>query len=276
MNGLQNAQESLSPSVQSVSLPIGTERKRCPKCGEIKNHDEFYFRKKYDKGRIFSRCKMCTKSDASLFSQRNPLRRKEIKKRWVEKNRERVKEKNREWYSTEKGKKSVRSSQKKLSNSPKGKLKRLKWREKNKESIKEKNRLWRATGKGKASTRNHNKKARSSVKGKIRTMISGPMRQSLKNVSKLGRHWEDLVGFTVEQLKRHIERKFKPGMSWDNYGSYWEIDHIIPIAAFNYETPEDIDFKRCWCLKNLQPLEKSTNRKKWKHLDKPFQPAFVL
>jgi len=51
-------------------------------------------------------------------------------------------------------------------------------------------------------------------------------------------------------------------MNWDNYGSYWEVDHIIPRKTFNYNKPEDIGFQICWALDNLQPLTKKENLKK--------------
>ncbi len=65
-------------------------------------------------------------------------------------------------------------------------------------------------------------------------------------------------------------------MSWENYGTVWEIDHKIPIAAFNFERPEDIDFKKCWELKNLRPLEIYKNRSKQARIDKPFQPSLTI
>lgn len=43
-------------------------------------------------------------------------------------------------------------------------------------------------------------------------------------------------------------------------GSYWEIDHIIPLNLFSYETEQDEQFKICWSLINLRPLEKITNK----------------
>jgi hypothetical protein len=65
-------------------------------------------------------------------------------------------------------------------------------------------------------------------------------------------------------------------MSWDNYGTVWEIDHNIPVAAFNFDKPEHLDFKLCWDLKNLQPLEVSLNRSKNDRISKPFQPALAI
>ena len=79
---------------------------------------------------------------------------------------------------------------------------------------------------------------------------------------KSGRKWELLVGYTVNDLIKHLESKFDDKMSWDNYGSYWEVDHIKPRSLFNYICPEDKEFKECWELSNLQPLEAIENMKK--------------
>jgi len=51
-------------------------------------------------------------------------------------------------------------------------------------------------------------------------------------------------------------------MTWENYGEIWEIDHKIPVVAFNFDTPEQIGFKLCWVINNLRPLEVSLNRRK--------------
>lgn len=48
--------------------------------------------------------------------------------------------------------------------------------------------------------------------------------------NKNGRKWNDLVGYSTDELLTHLEKQFKPGMSWDNYGE-WHVDHIIPRAA---------------------------------------------
>ncbi len=75
------------------------------------------------------------------------------------------------------------------------------------------------------------------------------------NGEKNGRHWETLVGYTVIDLKQHLESKFQEGMTWQNYGQFgWHIDHIKAKSHFVYTSAEEIQFKECWALKNLQPL----------------------
>jgi len=113
-------------------------------------------------------------------------------------------------------------------------------------------------------------------RNKVSRGISCLMRRSLKNGLKAGRHWETLVGFTVDQLKKYLEKKFQPGMTWGNYGIAWHIDHKIPKALFNFERPEDLDFKRCWSLKNLQPMLAKENMSKGSKIGKPFQPSLRI
>jgi hypothetical protein len=72
---------------------------------------------------------------------------------------------------------------------------------------------------------------------------------------KPGRKWERLLGFSLYDLKEHLERQLDENMSWDNFGSYWWIDKIIPTRAYSYSTYGE--FKKCWSLKNLRPLQKN-------------------
>lgn len=70
---------------------------------------------------------------------------------------------------------------------------------------------------------------------------------------KNGRQWQSLVGYSVDDLKRHLERQFTKGMTWGTFGD-WHIDHRRPLASFSFDGPEDPEFKAAWALTNLQPL----------------------
>jgi len=91
----------------------------------------------------------------------------------------------------------------------------------------------------------------------IRTKIVRTLHKGRKNRQK----WEILVGYSVEQLQQHLEEQFKSGMDWSNYGE-WHIDHITPISAYDYADYDDVDFKNCWDLDNLQLLWAEENLKK--------------
>lgn len=112
-------------------------------------------------------------------------------------------------------------------------------------------------------------------KYKLNLNISREMRRSLKN-GKNGNYWEKLVGYSLKELIQYLEERFTLNMSWENYGSYWEIDHIIPVSVFNFSTIEHIDFKRCWALKNLRPLKKTKNMQKRNKINEPFQPSLNI
>jgi len=131
-------------------------------------------------------------------------------------------------------------------------------------------------GKVSASKRRTHVKSYATPRGKLNLCVKVSICRTIQKGSKRNRHWEDLVGYTVEKLKKHLEKQFTPQMFWDNHGTYWHIDHKIPISAFNYATPEDADFKRCWALKNLQPLEARKNIQKSDKLQRPFQPSLTI
>ena len=123
--------------------------------------------------------------------------------------------------------------------------------------------------------RRQDKKRLSDPKMRLHLNISRRIRWSLRKVGKRGLSWEKLVGYSTEKLKNHLEKHFLPGMTWENYGQ-WHIDHRIPVSAFNFIAPDDIDFKKCWELKNLRPLWAKDNLIKNNKIEKPFQPALTI
>jgi 5-methylcytosine-specific restriction endonuclease McrA len=80
---------------------------------------------------------------------------------------------------------------------------------------------------------------------------------------KGGRSTEELIGYTVSDLRDHIERQFLRGMTWDNYGE-WHIDHIVPLSSFTITGPDDPELRRAWALTNLRPLWATENLQKHK------------
>lgn len=158
------------------------------------------------------------------------------------KNIDKVKEYNKQYYLKTKEKHNEQSK---------------KWREQNKEREYELHKLWRKEHPGllKQMAKKANAKKRNTSKKRLACNVSLAIWLSLKKNSKTGRHWEDLVGYNINQLKKRLEKQFKKGMAWDNYGIHgWHIDHIIPVSVFNFESPDNIDFKKCWALENLRPL----------------------
>lgn len=93
--------------------------------------------------------------------------------------------------------------------------------------------------------------------GFLKDIVSSRVYKSLKyNKTK---HSIEYLGCDIEIFKKHLENKFVEGMNWENYGSIWHIDHIIPIA-YNKPSKEEV-IKRLHYL-NTQPLWALENIKK--------------
>jgi hypothetical protein len=182
------------------------------------------------------------------YQKASPEKKKEADKKWRETHQGYIKEARMKWGKTEKCKEGKR-----------------RWRKNNPEKY--------LVAINKAA-----KVRLSTPKGRLNLRISTAIRSSLKRKggAKYNRHWESLVDFTIDQLKIHLEKKFTPDMSWDNYGTYWHIDHKMPVAIFNFNHPEDIDFRICWSIKNLQPMEAKANQSKGAKVDDPFQPSLTI
>jgi len=112
---------------------------------------------------------------------------------------------------------------------------------------------------------------RTDLKFNLNSRITVAIYKSLKG-NKSGRHWEFLVGYSLIDLIKRLRETLPEGYTWQEC----HIDHIIPKSAFNYTSPDHIDFKNCWALSNLQLLPAKENMVKHAKLEKSFQPALRI
>jgi hypothetical protein len=68
------------------------------------------------------------------------------------------------------------------------------------------------------------------------------------------------LGCTGQQVKEHLEAQFDDSMTWSNYGTYWHVDHIRPLASYDMNIMADR--KHAFHYTNLQPLEAMENMRK--------------
>ena len=114
------------------------------------------------------------------------------------------------------------------------------------------------------------------LKFNLNLRISIIIWHSLKG-NKAGRRWESLVGYTLSDLIKRLNKTMPEGYTWQDYlTGKLQVDHIIPRSVFNFTRPEHTDFKRCWALNNLRLLPARENSIKSNHLKKPFQPALKI
>jgi hypothetical protein len=96
-------------------------------------------------------------------------------------------------------------------------------------------------------------------RNRVRVAISVCITRSIKT----GKYttWSKLVGYSLVDLVAHLEARFAPGMTWDNYGLRgWHIGHRKPVSSFTFTTPTDAEFRACWALSNLFPQWAAENQ----------------
>ena len=124
--------------------------------------------------------------------------------------------------------------------------------------VKEENRIYRLNNKEKLNKYFRNLYA-SNINYKIARNLRVRVWEVLKGIRKSSSTFK-LLGCSLSHLKKCLERKFTSRMNWDNYGTYWEMDHIKPCALFNLVKPSEQ--RNCFNYKNLQPLTLKQNRSK--------------
>jgi len=209
------------------------------------------------------------------------------------KNKEDRKEYHKQWYIKNKEKILERSKLRRLNNPEYFKQ----WRKNNSEKIKEYNKQWKLDHPEytKQWTIDHpeyykqwylenleyynqryKNKRKTDLKFNLNCRMGIAIWATLKS-NKNGKRWEDLVGYTVEDLKKRLQSTLPPHYTWQDYiKGKLHIDHIIPISVFNFDNSNQIDFKNCWALSNLQLLPAKENLIKHNKLSKPFQPALKM
>lgn len=214
------------------------EFKTCTKCRKAKPAiNEFFSRTTKSKCGLRPHCKACVNAAEKLRREANPDEGRIRGALWYAANRERRNLKSNAYYAANK-ERIAANRMARIKADPDG-MKR-KWRE------------WA------------NGRYRNNPHFRVHACVSPAIRKSLKG-AKAGRGWQEIVGYTVNDLKAHLERQFERGMSWENYGKVWEIDHIRPVAAYDFTKGEE-EIRACWALSNLRPLCAKENRVKGKKI----------
>ena len=224
------------------------KKKICTKCGAEKPIDQFHKNKNCRFG-VSSICGLCT----NAYTKRWYTEHTEHTVKYRAVNREKIKTRMKRWRA---------ESQEKIKNYNK------EYRTNHREQIREQRREY---------MRKYSKKrCVVDLVFRLNKTIRSAVGDSLRG-NKKGARWEKICGYTLEKLRKHLERQFIDDMSWSNYGrDGWVIDHKIPISVFNFTKPNHEDFKKCWALSNLQPMWAKENIIKSDKLDKHFQPSLLI
>lgn len=229
----------------------------CTKCGIDKPLTEFHKNKRRLIG-VTSMCKPCAIAKAKAWFEANKGQHKKTGKAYREKHKERLRAIAEEWQYKNKDKVKKYKAKWKRNNPDVVRRHAREFYHRNLESVKARKKKYLAENKDKINA--YARKRREAIDVKLNTYIGNRVRQSMKGCKQKTK-WLAIVGYSVQSLREHLESLFIDGMSWDNYGK-WHIDHIRPIASFDFSGDPFETAKECWRLDNLQPLWAIDNIKK--------------
>jgi hypothetical protein len=245
--------------------------KKCSNCKIDKPLSEFYIRNR-NKNTYKSQCKECVSKWQKKYNQENKKEISEKKKiyhKLIDKKRkqyyidniETIKEYKKNYNIKNKNKISENKKKYRIDNLETLKLKHKKYYkdnkdkyieniknyyENNKEKIKNRNKIYYKENKDKL-----NKSKRDYYEKNIHAFI---WRKLLKRTLHQFKNNKtdstyNLLGYTCDELRTHIENQFTEQMSWSNYGE-WHVDHIKHVCTFDKNTHPSI----VNALSNLRPL----------------------
>ena len=154
------------------------------------------------------------------------------------------------------------------------------YKKKNKESISEYNKKYKKEHKSEIDIYNHNyniinrktiqERHTKYLKDKRQTdpnyKISVTCRNRIKKLIKGVHKTSTLIDCEKDLLMKWFEKNFSEGMTFENHGTFWHIDHVIPCKHFNLT--DDKELKMCFHWSNLQPLKAEVNLSKKDKINK--------
>jgi hypothetical protein len=207
-------------------------------------------------GKPYNQCLDCENQKRRERDELNRKAVREVGRRSREKNRDQTNQRARERYANDSGFRERQQARGRANWRNPEYIEGVKrWREANRQRI-------RDLYKGYRENDPHFR-----LSSNLRNRIYGVIRSRGHRKSK---HTQEMLGCSYAELIAHLESKFQPGMTWENYGREgWHVDHVIPLASA--KTEEEI--YRLNHYTNLQPLWAKDNLSKSDRLDWPPQRA---
>ena len=140
------------------------------------------------------------------------------------------------------------------------------WRQKNLDHTKQYQKEWWLKNKEKVLAQKRERKQQDPLHKLLentRTYIWQQLQKAFINAGKEFVKAErtcDVIGCTPSEYLENLRRQYKPGMTDDNYGTEWHVDHIIPCSTFDLTDKKQA--KICFNYKNTQPLWRIENLSK--------------
>ena len=111
------------------------------------------------------------------------------------------------------------------------------------------------------------KRIKASCRIRIRETLPKKELERVTTDNRFGYIYEYL-GCQMTFLKKWFEFNYDEKMNEENYGSYWNIDHVIPIKTFDIINDLEKHKKSCYSWYNLSPFVSKENNSKSTNIDK--------
>jgi|688.fasta_scaffold265745_1 hypothetical protein len=211
-------------------------KKICITCDIEKHIDDFSNDKSRKDGKR-PECKTCKSERDKKYRIENSEKKKKIDKEYYEKHKDERKEYSKKWYSD---------------NIDHNKEVRKEWYNNNQDIVKKsRQKFLDKIGKDAVKKYNndyHKDKYKNDLQYRIKALSSARIRNLIK---KNGRRTIEMIGCSIQELKKWLEYQFNEDMTWENQGKYWHIDHVTPCASFDLTNEEEL--KKCFSWENLRP-----------------------
>ncbi len=148
-------------------------------------------------------------------------------------------------------------------------LSAIKWRKENPEKVRDIQRAYRSRRGYLAKLGRANNPERKMIENFRSRIYNLVKRNNPKNKDRS----YAILGCTPSFFRGYLEAQFGYGMCWENYGTYWQVDHRIPLTSFNLSDPEKV--KQAFHYTNCRPLTSFENNSKSNSLPGPHQPLLI-
>ncbi len=202
------------------------------------------------------KCIACMEIVSKKWREDNSEYKKKYSKEYYESNKEHIKKHSKEYQRTNKEEIAIKQKEYQRTNKEKIAIKEKEYRKKNKEEIAIKQKEYHKKNKS-HKNQYRKEKYKSDLQFRLKQILRSRLNTAIKLNYKSGSAVRDL-GCSIEFLVKYFETLFTPEMTWDNYVSYWEIDHIKPLSKFNLENREEL--LQAVHYTNLQPLTVEDNK----------------
>lgn len=236
--------------------------KICSQCFENKKIENFH-KFKYSVDGFKSICKKCISENGKIYREKNKDEIRQRNNKYVLKNKNKIKLKQKQYALNNKNK--IREYQKEYASNNKKNISEYQkeWRLKNKEKVKKNNKEYNQKNKIKINKMHVDKRKNNSdlrIKHSVRTaFIQSFNRQMIRKKER----FLSYTGIHIDEYINHFN-KFE---LWKNFcnNENIHVDHIIPIALYDFNNPEEV--RKCWNPQNLRLIPAEENLIKKDKLD---------